>query len=87
VDEANVGKTLETMCATREARKFANYVEVFLAGSQQVSTLDAVRGILAERGGLKPQVLSKPCFTREIAAIAFTTASFQSGDVKSREVP
>jgi hypothetical protein len=56
VDEANVGKTLETMCATREARKFANYVEVFLAGSQQVSTLDAVRGILAERGGFEPPV-------------------------------
>ena len=37
-------------CATREARKYANYVEVFLAGSQQVSTRDAVRGNLAERG-------------------------------------
>jgi hypothetical protein len=30
-------------CATRKARKFANYVQVSLAGSQQVSTLHAVR--------------------------------------------
>jgi len=58
-DAANAMKTLKTMCnycATREARKYANYVEVFLAGSQQVSTLDAVRGNLAERGGFEPPV-------------------------------
>jgi hypothetical protein len=42
-------------CATREARKYANYVEVILVGSQQVSTQDAVRGNLAERGDLNPR--------------------------------
>jgi len=34
-----------------------NYVAVVSQGSQQVSTLDAVRGNLAERGGLKPPLL------------------------------
>jgi hypothetical protein len=41
--------------------------------------------ILAERGRLKPQAFRKPRFTREIAAIAFTIASFQYVHVKSRE--
>ena len=36
-------------------------------------------------GGLKPQVLCKPRFTREIAAISFTIASFQIARVKRRE--
>jgi hypothetical protein len=40
--------------------------------------LEAVRENLAERGGLKPQVSRKPRFTREITAIAFSTASFQT---------
>jgi hypothetical protein len=44
------GNDVCNYCATREARKYANYVEVFLAGSLQVSTLDAVTGNLAERG-------------------------------------
>src|SRR5450631_1081110 len=38
-----------------------------------------------EEGGLKPQVSRKPRFTREIAAIAFTTTSFQIVRVKRRE--
>ena len=50
------GNDVCNYCATREARKYANYVEVFLAGSQQVSTLDAVGGNLAERGGFEPPV-------------------------------
>jgi hypothetical protein len=40
-----------------------------------------------EEGGLKPQVSRKHRFTREIAAIAFSTASFQTSRVKRREVP
>ncbi len=42
---------------------------------------------LAERGGLKPQVSWKARFTRGIAAISFTTASFQTSRLKRREVP
>jgi hypothetical protein len=37
--------------------------------------------------GLKPQASRNPRFTREIAAIACTTASFQNSRVKFREVP
>jgi hypothetical protein len=40
---------------------------------------------MAERGGLKPQLLTKGYFKREIAAISFTTASFQIARVKRRE--
>ena len=40
-----------------------------------------------EEGGLKPQPFRNPRFTREIAAIAFTTANFQIALVKRREVP
>ena len=50
------GNDVRNYCATREARKYANYAEVFLAGSQQVSTLDVIRGNLAERGGFEPPV-------------------------------
>jgi hypothetical protein len=38
-------------------------------------------------GGLKPQPFKNPRFTRVIAAIAFTTASFQTSMMKRREVP
>jgi hypothetical protein len=37
-------------------------------------------------GGLKPQAPWRPRFTREIAAIAFTTASFQTSLLKLCEV-
>jgi hypothetical protein len=40
---------------------------------------------MAERVGLKPQACGKLRFTREIAAIAFITASFQLARVKRRE--
>jgi hypothetical protein len=60
--------------------------KIVLARLEQVSTLDAVRGNLAERGGLKPQHSREPPFTREIAAIAFTTASFPNSNVKRRKV-
>jgi hypothetical protein len=40
-----------------------------------------------EEGGLKPQASGKLRFTREIAGIAFTTASFQFVHIKRREVP
>jgi hypothetical protein len=49
------GNDVCNYCATREARKYANYVEVILVGSQQVSTQDAVRGNLAERGDSNPR--------------------------------
>jgi hypothetical protein len=39
-----------------------------------------------EEGGLKPQVSWKARFTREIAAISFTTVNFQNSRVKRREV-
>ena len=39
-DAENAMKTLETMCATHGARKFARDVEVFRKGSKQASTLD-----------------------------------------------
>ena len=47
------GNNVCNYCATREAWKYANYVEVFLVGSQQVSTLDAIREIW-RRGGIRP---------------------------------
>jgi hypothetical protein len=49
------GNDVCNYCATREAQKYANHVEVFLAGSLQVSTLDSVRGNLAERGDSNPR--------------------------------
>jgi len=55
VDAANAMKTLETMCATREARKYANYVELSSRSSPQVSTLDAVRGIWRRGGDSNPR--------------------------------
>jgi hypothetical protein len=39
------------------------------------------------RGGFKPQVSRKLRFTREVAAIAFISASFQNSRVKRRKVP
>jgi hypothetical protein len=39
-----------------------------------------------EEGGLKPQPFRKLRFTREIATIAFTTASFQTSLMKRSEV-
>jgi hypothetical protein len=41
---------------------------------------------MAERGGLKPQAFQNPRFTKEIAAIPFTVASFQIARVKRYEV-
>ena len=38
-DAANAMRTLETICATRAARKYANHVPVFPRRGQQVSTL------------------------------------------------
>jgi hypothetical protein len=49
-DAENAMKNLETLCATAEPRRYANHLEVFLAGSLQVSTLDRDRENLAERG-------------------------------------
>jgi hypothetical protein len=37
-------------------------------------------------GGLKPQAFGNPRFTRQNAGISFSTASFQSSQVKHREV-
>jgi hypothetical protein len=51
----------------------------------QIAACLLMNALMAERGGLKPQVLCKPCFTREIAAISFTVASFQIARVKRRE--
>jgi hypothetical protein len=42
---------------------------------------------LAERGGLKPQLSRKARFTREIAAISFSTANFKIARVKCCQVP
>ena len=42
---------------------------------------------MAERGGLKPQLFKNPRITSEIAAISFSTASFQFVCVKPYEVP
>lgn len=44
-------------CATREARKYANYVEVLSLGSQQTSMLDAATRIWRRGGGLYPLLL------------------------------
>jgi hypothetical protein len=52
------GNDVCNYCATGEARKFANYVEVFLAGSLQVSTLDRVREIW-RRGGIATVVVER----------------------------
>jgi len=48
VEGFTLGNDVCNYCATREARKYANHIEVFLAASLQVSTLDAVTGNLAE---------------------------------------
>jgi len=49
VDAAKAMKTnVYNYCATREAWKYADHVELFSRGSLQVSTLDAVRGNLTE---------------------------------------
>jgi len=48
----DLGNNVCNYCATREAREFAADVKVVGNCSRQVSTLDAVRGNLAERGGL-----------------------------------
>jgi hypothetical protein len=42
---------------------------------------------LAERGDLNPQLSRKARFTREIAAISFSTANFKIARVKCCEVP
>jgi hypothetical protein len=56
-----------------------NWEQVGNGSARKALPLEAVRENLAERGGgLKPQVSRKPRFTREIAAIAFSTASFQT---------
>jgi hypothetical protein len=55
--------------------------EIFEERTQPTENKD-----MAERGGLKPQPFSNPRFTREIAAIAFTTASFQNLRMKRCEV-
>src|SRR5258706_14665221 len=48
----DLGNNVCNYCATREAREVAADVKVVGNCSRQVSTLDAVRGNLADRGGL-----------------------------------
>ena len=60
-DAANAMRNLETMCATTvqpERLGSARIMQKFcFARSLQISTLNAVREKLAERGGLKPPLV------------------------------
>jgi hypothetical protein len=49
------GNNVCNYCATREARKYANYVEVLSLGSQQTSMLDAVTRIWRRGGDSNPR--------------------------------